>query len=158
MLPTEQLTIDRVKVAEVSQAEPDERGARETLRGQIRRLEHELSALVAYKFPHVPPVEGAPQTLAGPRLLGLGDLERVRDRLVVEVGRAQRQARERAELERRSRALLEEMKREPSRYKFVRLPVANLGGRCGTWAVRPRLGLIGMLAGWWELKLSSGCP
>jgi hypothetical protein len=24
--------------------------------------------------------------------------------------------------------------------------------------VRPRLGLIGMLAGWWHVKLSSGCP
>jgi hypothetical protein len=24
--------------------------------------------------------------------------------------------------------------------------------------VRPRLGLIGMLCGWWQVKLSSGCP
>jgi hypothetical protein len=24
--------------------------------------------------------------------------------------------------------------------------------------VRPRLGLIGMLMGWWQVKLSSGCP
>ena len=29
---------------------------------------------------------------------------------------------------------------------------------CGAYVVRPRLGLIGMLAGWWEVKLSSGCP
>lgn len=28
----------------------------------------------------------------------------------------------------------------------------------GVWQVRPRLGLIGMLAGWWHVKLSSGCP
>ena len=26
------------------------------------------------------------------------------------------------------------------------------------WYVKPRLGLIGMLMGWWEVKLSSGCP
>jgi hypothetical protein len=26
------------------------------------------------------------------------------------------------------------------------------------WHVRPRLGLVGMLAGWWQVKLSSGCP
>ena len=26
------------------------------------------------------------------------------------------------------------------------------------WQVRPRLGLIGMLMGWWQVKLSSGCP
>jgi hypothetical protein len=37
--------------------------------------------------------------------------------------------------------------------------VSDLGqGGCGVWQVRPRLGLIGMLAGWWQLKLSSGCP
>ena len=40
------------------------------------------------------------------------------------------------------------MRLEPGRYKFVRLPVADLGERgCGVWEVRPRLGLIGMLAG-----------
>jgi hypothetical protein len=51
------------------------------------------------------------------------------------------------------------MKLEPGRYKFVRLPVRDLGeGGCGVWEVRPRLGLIGMLAGWWHVKLSSGCP
>ena len=31
-------------------------------------------------------------------------------------------------------------------------------GGCGVWEVRPRLGLIGMLSGWWQVKLSSGCP
>jgi hypothetical protein len=60
---------------------------------------------------------------------------------------------------RRSRELLDRMQLEPGRHKFMRLPVANLGqGGCGAWEVRPRLGLIGMLAGWWHVKLSSGCP
>jgi len=72
---------------------------------------------------------------------------------------AQRRTAARAELERRSRALLERMKLEPGRYKFVRLPAADVGeAGCGVYQVRPRLGIIGMLAGWWELKLSSGCP
>jgi hypothetical protein len=31
-------------------------------------------------------------------------------------------------------------------------------GGCGVWRVRPRLGLVGMLMGWWQVKLSSGCP
>ena len=31
-------------------------------------------------------------------------------------------------------------------------------GGCGVYQVRPRLGIIGMLAGWWHVKLSSGCP
>ena len=65
----------------------------------------------------------------------------------------------RTEHERRAREQLERMRLEPGRYKFVRLPVRDLGqGGCGVWQVRPRLGLIGMLAGWWQLKLSSGCP
>ncbi len=70
-----------------------------------------------------------------------------------------RLARERSEHERRAREQLELMKLEPARYKFARLPVKDLGqGGCAVWEVRPRLGLIGMLAGWWQLTLSSGCP
>ena len=29
---------------------------------------------------------------------------------------------------------------------------------CRTWRSVPRLGLVGMLMGWWRVKLSSGCP
>ncbi|HEY7953176.1 MAG TPA: hypothetical protein VID70_09315, partial [Solirubrobacteraceae bacterium] len=59
----------------------------------------------------------------------------------------------------RSRALLQRMQLEPGRYKFVRLPAADVGeSGCGVYQVRPRLGIIGMLAGWWQVKLSSGCP
>src|SRR5581483_7190620 len=68
-------------------------------------------------------------------------------------------ARERAVHELRAQEQLERMKLEPGRYKFAKLPVRELGeGGCGVWEVRPRFGLVGMLAGWWELKLSSGCP
>ena len=85
--------------------------------------------------------------------------ERVRDRLALRVGEVQGEVGERAAFERRSREMLRRMKLEPGRYKFVRVPVADLGdGHCGVWEVRPRLGLIGMLAGWWQVKLSSGCP
>ena len=83
----------------------------------------------------------------------------MRDRLALRVGEVRGEVAERTALERRSRALLQRMKLEPGRYKFVRVPVADLGdGHCGVWEVRPRLGLIGMLAGWWQVKLSSGCP
>ena len=48
---------------------------------------------------------------------------------------------------------------EPGRYKWVRVSREDIGERgCGHWHVRPRLGLIGMLMGWWQVKLSSGCP
>jgi hypothetical protein len=137
-----------------------ERAARETLRRQVARLERQLSSVVAGGFPHIGTTGEQPLAdVGGPRLLTLGELERLRDSLAARVGRARHQAAERAELAQRSRALLEEMRREPRRHKFVRLPVADLGeGGCGAWEVRPRLGPIGMLAGWWQVKLSSGCP
>jgi hypothetical protein len=92
-------------------------------------------------------------------MLGLGELERVRDDLAERVRRARVVVADRAELEADSRALLEEMLRDPARYRHVRLPAADLGERgCGAYQVRPRLGIIGMLMGWWHVKLSSGCP
>jgi hypothetical protein len=166
----EQLTIDRGAYAP---AEDRERAARSSLRAQITRLERESSAIVAEAFPHLsaehPSAPGASLAgasarsatalPAGPSVLGLGQLELLRDELAGRVQQLRRRAAERDEYERRARELLELMKLEPGRYKFMRLPVKDLGqGGCGVWEVRPRLGLIGMLAGWWQVKLSSGCP
>ncbi|MCW3017755.1 MAG: hypothetical protein JWN10_63 [Solirubrobacterales bacterium] len=138
----------------------DERGARAALRAQIARLERELSATVAERFPYVAAPEAATGSAASaPRLLDLGALEQVRDELVARTQELRARVQERDERERRAREQLERMRLEPGRYKFARLPVRELGqGVCGVWEVRPRLGLIGMLAGWWQLKLSSGCP
>jgi hypothetical protein len=156
----EQLTVDRevpLRRLGVEERAAAERAARESLRAQVAKLECELSGIVAGGFPHVSAVPALP--LVGPRLLTLAELERLRDRLALRVHQARGQATGRGDLHRRSKELLERMKLEPGRYKFVRLPVVDLGERgCGVWEVRPRLGLIGMLAGWWQLKLSSGCP
>ncbi len=47
----------------------------------------------------------------------------------------------------------------PGRHKWARVTQADVGEPgCGAWESRPRLGLIGMLMGWWQVKLSSGCP
>jgi hypothetical protein len=156
----------------VDRGAPDsERGVRRALRGQITRMERELSGIVAGTFPHISPVSGSSEEVyvsgahraehmrSGPCLLTLAELEQMRDSLAGRVQDLRRMAVERGEHERRSHELLERMKLEPGRYKFVRLPVKDLGeGGCGVWEVRPRLGLIGMLAGWWQVKLSSGCP
>ncbi len=185
MVPTEQPIIDREVPRLRLDAETGcaggrqrattraaERAARESLRAQVAKLERELSGIVAGHFPHVSPGSDVNRAdpgsshaahpssgRAGPRLLSLEELERLRDRLVVRLRGAQLQAGQRSELETRSRELLERMREEPGRYKFVRLPVTDLGERgCGVWEVRPRLGLLGMLAGWWQLTLSSGCP
>ena len=139
--------------------EEAERAARNSLRAQIARLERELSQIVAGRFPYIPARGDALQPLSGPSLLGLEELERSRDRLAGRVQELRCLADERTERERRAHDQLERMKLEPGRYKWVRLPVDDLGqGGCGVWQVRPRLGLIGMLAGWWQVKLSSGCP
>ncbi|MGH2913196.1 MAG: hypothetical protein ACRDJ3_12055, partial [Solirubrobacteraceae bacterium] len=119
-------------------AQEGERAAREALRAQVSKLERELSGLVAHKFPHISPGGGEGEAFSGPRLLTLAELERLRDRLAVRVGEVRSQVAERALLESRSRALLERMREEPGRYKFARVPVADLGdGHCGVWEVRP---------------------
>jgi hypothetical protein len=161
MAAVEQLSVDHLDPDRVfgERMAGDERAARDALRSQVAKLERELSGLVAYTFPHISPHDCGSESFSGPRLLTLAELERLRDRLALRVGEVRGQVAARAALERRSRALLERMRLEPGRYKFARVPVADLGdGHCGVWEVRPRLGLIGMLAGWWHVKLSSGCP
>lgn len=138
-----------------------ERAARASLRAQIARLEHEHSALLAERFPHIsaPSLAAAREVADGPSLLDLGGLERSRDELAATLQDLRAQVAERTEHERRAREQLRRMGLEPGSYKFARVRVRDLGqGVCGVWEVRPRLGLIGMLAGWWQLKLSSGCP
>jgi hypothetical protein len=162
MAVTKQLTVDEAALAFARAHALDsrvaERPARDALRAQIARLERELTRIVASGFPHIS-VSPASEGAAAGRLLTLEELELARDRLVLRIREAQGQAQQRLELELRSKELLEQMKLQPGRYKFMRLPLEHLGqGKCGAWEVRPRFGLLGMLAGWWELKLSSGCP
>ena len=47
----------------------------------------------------------------------------------------------------------------PAGLKWVRVSRDDIGEPgCGHWHSRPRLGPIGMLMGWWRVKVSSGCP
>ncbi|MGH2864145.1 MAG: hypothetical protein ACRDJX_02730, partial [Solirubrobacteraceae bacterium] len=138
-----------------------ERAARASLRAQIARLEREHSTLLVERFPHIcAPSPAVARALAeGPSLLDLGGLERARDELAARLQELRAQVLERSQRERRASEQLRRMRLEPGSYKFARVRVRDLGqGVCGVWEVRPRLGLIGMLAGWWQLKLSSGCP
>jgi hypothetical protein len=136
----------------------DERAARVQLRGQIAALEARVSEAVISSFPHGG-VRSAVPAPHGPRVLTLGELEAVRDALATRLAEARAALDERGRQEEASRALLERMLLEPGRYKFFRVANRDLGeGGCGVWQVRPRLGLIGMLVGWWQVKLSSGCP
>lgn len=138
----------------------DEQAARAALRMQLRHLERELAQLASDRFADpgdrrpLRPVR-ARRCCGAPRLLTFAELERHRDELVERVAEARAR---RAEIE-AARALLEEMRRAPERHRYRRIALAELGEPgCGAYEVRPRLGIIGMLAGWWQVKLSSGCP
>jgi len=138
---------------------PGERAARRSLREQVARLEGELVRLAGGEYQPLPvpaPAAGVP---AGPRLLTLGELEAVRDDLAARAA-GLRAARARlADEHAASRALIERMLADPAAHKWVRVANHDIGEPgCKHWHVRPRLGLIGMLAGWWHVKVSSGCP
>lgn len=137
----------------------DERLARAELRRQIGRLERELGSLFAEAFPRLQLDAGVAAISPAPRALGLGDLEAVRDSLATRIGEAQIRLREYAELETRNRELLERMLADPAGHKWLRISHADVGvPGCGHWHSRPRLGPLGMLMGWWRVRVSSGCP
>lgn len=139
-------------------AEVDERAARRSLREQIARLEREYSQVAAAAYPRVQLTGGA-HGHAGPRLLGLGELEATRDELANRVAALRDRISHEADQQEDKRLLIERMLLQPERYKWVRVTNADIGEHgCKSWHVRPRLGLVGMLAGWWHVKISSGCP
>jgi hypothetical protein len=138
--------------------EDAERAARRTIRAQIARLERELADAFVTAYPM-----GGLELPAGPaqqpRLLDLGELEWLRDDLAQRLRAARETISQCAEQYEANRLLLEKMLLEPGRYRFVTISRTDIGEPgCGAWHVRPRLGLIGMLMGWWQVKLSSGCP
>lgn len=143
-----------------SVVETDDAAARRTLRVQVARLERELGQTLVTSFPRAGLGTSLAPSYAGPpRMLSFGELEGLRDRLSKTLTQARADLAARTEREEEARRLLEHMLLAPGRHKFVRVRNADLGeGGCGVWHVRPRLGIIGMLAGWWHVKLSSGCP
>jgi hypothetical protein len=137
----------------------DERLARVELRRQIGRLEAQLGSLVVESFPRLKLDTRVAAAVSEPRALGLGDLEAIRDSLADRIAEARIQLRERVELETRNRELLERMLGAPAEHKWLRISRADIGEPgCGHWHSRPRLGPLGMLMGWWRVKVSSGCP
>ncbi|HEX7290804.1 MAG TPA: hypothetical protein VF250_06705 [Conexibacter sp.] len=149
---------DRQATYEVLGGDVEEAPARRALRAQIARLEAELARSAARAKPH-DDIAWSIGGEAGPRLLGIGELERVRDDLAERLHAVRETLAARAAREAEKRALLERMLRDPGRHRFVRISAAEVGEPgCGVWHVRPRLGLVGMLMGWWQVKLSSGCP
>jgi hypothetical protein len=145
---------------ETSPSAVAEAAARRTLRAQIALLESALAEafVTAFEMRIVPPATAAAPG-GVPRLMNLGELEFVRDELAGRLHDARAKLTAGAVEQTRKRELLARMQLEPGRYRFTRVSCRELGEPgCGAWQVRPRLGLVGMLMGWWRVTLSSGCP
>lgn len=140
---------------------PSERAARASLREQIARLERELALRTweLWQERVLEPVgSGAAEAPQG-RLLTLAELEAARDALVARVQVADGALRAHADSQAQARTRLDAMLAEPEAHRFEVVRRVELGEpSCGAYRVAPRLGLLGMLFGWWCVKLSSGCP
>ncbi len=137
----------------------EERLARAELRRQVGRLERELARLSAEAFPRVAIDTAVSAASRAPRIADLEELERVRDALAARISEASQELREQTELELRNRELLRRMLEAPAEHKWVRISRQDVGEHgCGHWHSRPRLGPLGLLMGWWRVRVSSGCP
>jgi hypothetical protein len=94
-----------------------------------------------------------------PRVLSLGELERVRDAIAGRLGDLQSAAAAQSARQADAARELERMLADPPAHKWRRITHADLGiPGCGDYHVRPKASLLGMLMGWWQVKMSSGCP
>ena len=136
--------------------EADEAAARRELRRQIARLEAELAAYPAAR------AEGEPtHPLLRPKghVADFAELETTRNELIERLKRARQGAEQQGRREERARLRREGMLRDPERHRYERIPYEDCGDPgCGEFRVVPRFGPVGAIAGWWRVKVSSGCP
>lgn len=136
----------------------DDGAARRTLRDQIAKLERELAGLFVSAYPRRE-LDWQVSSPGGPRLLDVGDLEALRDQLAERVEEARRELSARAESEETGRGRIEALVADPGSHKWERVSNEEIGEPgCKYYHSTPRLGLVGMLMGWWRVKISSGCP
>jgi hypothetical protein len=134
-----------------------EAAAREDLRAQIARLERALADTLAATYPRI----ASDRRLAhgGPRLLDLARLEQTRDMLAAAVSDVRERAARQRAAQSETRARLEAMYADPAAHRAETISNEELGlPGCTVYAVRPRLGPVGLLTGWWRVTVSSGCP
>jgi hypothetical protein len=142
----------------VVRPEVDERAARRSLLDQIAKLESELASLFCSAYPRTG-FDWRVPSRGGPRILSLGELEAIRDELAERLEHNRRELSDRALVEEHNRRLIEEMLLEPEKHRWMRVGNCDIGEPgCKHWHARPRWGLLGMLMGWWRVRISSGCP
>jgi hypothetical protein len=130
----------------------DEGAARRALRDQITRLDGELAALGE-------PLQAPRPDGAGAAVQSLEALELHRDALAARAAARRQELDAQGEQQELARRAREEMLLDPAKHRLARVTNADVGEPgCRDWHVRPRFGLLGMLAGWWRVVVSSGCP
>src|SRR5215218_3163012 len=138
--------------------EHDEHASRADLRRQIAALELELARLFGSAFPRQG-IDFSVPGLGGPRLLSVDELERVRDGLAARVQDVRLRLNDVGYVEQKNRELIEAMFADPASHKWVRVYNADIGEPgCKNWHAKPQWGPLGLLMGWWRVKISSGCP
>jgi GntR family transcriptional regulator len=133
----------------------DDVSARQELRRQIGRLEAQLAS---YRREIEPPATRRVRP-AEPRIANVAELERTRDALLSQLGRARAAATTRARRERRARAVRDAMVADPASHRWEVVSSKETGEEgCAEWQVGSRLGPLGALMSWWRVKVSGGCP
>ena len=133
----------------------DEAAARRELRRQIGRLEAQLASY--------PEARGASERhpLLRPKahVADVGELEAVRDALMERLKDARAAAERRGKRQSRARGRRERIIGDPEAHRWERVGGEEAGDpACGETRSVPRFGPVGALAGWWRVKVSSGCP
>src|SRR5215207_1195022 len=138
--------------------EHDEHASRADLRRQIAALELELGRLFGSAFPRQG-IDFTVPGLGGPRLLSVDELERVRDGLAARVQDVRLRLNDAGYVEQKNRELIEAMIADPASHKWIRVYNADIGEPgCKNWHAKPKWGPLGLMMGWWRVKISSGCP
>lgn len=134
-----------------------EAAARRSLRQQIARQEARRAQLVCEAFPEK--LQLAAHQSRGARLQSLGELEKIRDRMVAQNQQAETQLHAIRLSQQAAQLQLAQMLENPQAHRGIRISQRELGEPgCGVYRVAPKLGVVGRLAGWWQVKMSSGCP
>ena len=138
--------------------EHDERAARADLRRQIAAMELALARLFGSAFPRKG-IDFGVAGMGGPRMLSVDELERVRDGLAARLQDVKGRLNDIAYVEHKNRELVEDMVADPAGHKWVRVYNEDVGEPgCKNWHSKPKWGLLGLVMGWWRVKISSGCP
>ena len=136
-------------------AEADEAAARRELRRQIARLEAELAAYPEARTGE----ERHPLLRPKEHLPTFDELAAIRDALMESLKEARLRADEKGKRESRARGRRERIVGDPEAHRWMRVGNEDCGDPgCGETRAVARWGPVGAIAGWWRVKVSSGCP